>query len=196
INGGPSGGQQLLVQGHAGGNYQSSVTLAPLAPNTWQKISISLASLGVVNRPDMDGFWIQDRVGAAQPVFYLDDITLVAGTNSPPPATNSPFAITVDPQLNRHPISPLIYGVAFASSNQLADLNFTVNRPGGNAETRYNWQLNAHNHAADWYFESLADSPSTPGAAADDFVANSRNGGAEPMLTIPMIGWVPKLGPG
>ena len=35
----------------------------------------------------------------------------------------------------------------------------------------------------------------TPGAAADDFVTNSKNGGAEPMLTIPMIGWMPKLGP-
>src|SRR4029077_8627724 len=69
-----------------------------------------------------------------------------------------------------------------------------LNRSGGNAETRYNWQLNAHNHANDWYFESLADSPSTPGAAADDFVANSKNGGAEPMITIPMVGWAPKLG--
>ncbi|HTL58824.1 MAG TPA: glycoside hydrolase family 44 protein [Candidatus Limnocylindrales bacterium] len=195
INAGPNGGQQLLVQGHAGGNYQTSVNLAPLAANTWQKISISLAALGVANRPDMDGFWIQDRLGAAQPVFYVDDITLVAGTNSPPPATNTPSVITIDAQLNRHTISPLIYGVAFASSNQLADLNFAVNRSGGNSETRYNWQLNAHNHAADWYFESLADSPATPGAAADDFVANSKNAGAEPILTIPMIGWVPKLGP-
>ena len=32
-----------------------------------------------------------------------------------------------------------------------------MNRSGGNAETRYNWQINAHNHAADWYFESIAD---------------------------------------
>ena len=47
INGGPSGGQQLLVQGHAGGNYQTSVNLAPLAANTWQKISISLAALEI-----------------------------------------------------------------------------------------------------------------------------------------------------
>jgi len=32
-----------------------------------------------------------------------------------------------------------------------------------------------------------------PGAAADDHVANSKAAGAEPILTIPMIGWVPKL---
>jgi hypothetical protein len=73
-------------------------------------------------------------------------------------------------------------------------LNFPINRSGGNAETRYNWQLNAHNHAADWYFESIDDGDATPGASADDFVANSRNGGAQAMITIPMIGWMPKLG--
>ncbi len=85
--------------------------------------------------------------------------------------------------------------MAFASSNELTDLNFALNRSGGNAETRYNWLVNAHNHAADWFFESLADSPSTPGAAADDHIANSKNGGAEAAMTVPMIGWVPKLGP-
>jgi hypothetical protein len=111
-------------------------------------------------------------------------------------STNAPVSMTVDAQpANRKPISPLIYGVAFASSNQLADLNFTLNRSGGNAETRYNWQLNAHNHASDWYFESIDDGNATPGASADDFVANSKYGGAQAMITIPMIGWMPKLGP-
>jgi len=33
-----------------------------------------------------------------------------------------------------------------------SDLNLTINRAGGNAETRYNWQLNAHNRASDWFF--------------------------------------------
>jgi hypothetical protein len=109
---------------------------------------------------------------------------------------NSPVSISVDAQLNRHPISPLIYGVAFASSNQLADGNFTMNRSGGNEETTYNWQLNAHGKGADWYFESYPDPSSTPGATADSFVANSQSGGAQPMITIPMIGWAPKLGSG
>ncbi|HWI59304.1 MAG TPA: glycoside hydrolase family 44 protein, partial [Bacillota bacterium] len=129
----------------------------------------------------------------AQPTFYLDDITLVG--SGAPLVTNAALVITVDAQLNRHPISPLIYGVAFASASQLADLNAPLNRSGGNAETRYNWQLNAHNRGGDWYFESLADSSATPGAAADDFVASSKSAGAEPMLTIPLIGWAPKLGP-
>jgi hypothetical protein len=70
-----------------------------------------------------------------------------------------------------------------------------MNRSGGNAETSYNWQLNAHNRASDFYFESIDDGNSTPGATADSFVADSKNGGAQAMITIPMIGWGPILGP-
>ncbi len=195
INGGSVGGQKLLVQGELSGAGQTpGVQLPQLSANTWQPFTIALSSLGVANQPNLDGLWLQDRSGTAAPTFYVDDMSLVAGTNPPPPVTNSAVQIAVDAQLNQHVINPLIYGVAFASSNQLADLNFTANRSGGNGETRYNWQLNAHNHAADWYFESIADSPATPAAAADDFIANSKNGGADAFVTIPMIGWVPKLG--
>ena len=111
--------------------------------------------------------------------------------------TNAPVSITVDAQANRHAISPLIYGVAFASSSSvLQDLNAPLHRSGGNAETRYNWQINATSHAADWYFESIGDSPSTAGADGDSFIQESKGAGAQAMLTIPIIGWVAKLGPG
>ena len=193
INGGSAGGQQLQVQALLSSTAQPPVPLAPLPTNSWQHLNISLASLGAAGQSSFSGFWIQDRIGAAQPTFYLDDITLLANTNPPPPITNAPVSIAIDAALDRRPISPLIYGLAFADSNQLADLNVPLNRSGGNSETRYNWQLNAHNHAADWYFESIADSPATPAAATDDFVANSKAAAAAPMLTIPMIGWVPKL---
>jgi hypothetical protein len=194
INGGASGGQQLNAQAELNGAGQTAVPLAALAANTWTQITIPLSSLGVAGQPNMDGFWIQDAVGSAKPTFYLDDITLLANTNVTI-ISNTAVAIQIDAQLNQHPISPLVYGVAFATSNQLADLNCPLNRSGGNAETSYNWQLNAHNHAADWYFESIDDGSATAGASADDFVANSKNGGAQPMITIPMIGWAPKLGP-
>jgi hypothetical protein len=61
-------------------------------------------------------------------------LPLLPAHAAPPPDAVTPVAITVDAQAGRHPISPLIYGVAFASSNQLADLNFTLNRSGGNSE--------------------------------------------------------------
>jgi hypothetical protein len=192
-NGGASGGQRLQVQAQLGGAPQPPVPLPTLPANAWLALSFSMADLNVAGQPNFDGFWIQDRVGSPQPTFYLDDLKLGGGTATPP-ATNAPVSITIDALKNRHPISELIYGVAFASSAQLADLNCPLNRSGGNAETRYNWQLNAHNRAADFYFESIGDSPAVTGAAGDNFVAASKGGGAEPILTVPLIGWVAKLG--
>ncbi len=107
----------------------------------------------------------------------------------------APMLITIDAGANRHLISPLIYGVAFASPDQLRALNATLNRSGGNAETRYNWKENATNHANDYFYESIGEKSAVPGESADTFVAASKAGGAQPMLTVPMLGWVAKLGP-
>jgi len=158
--------------------YNGSTLLAtdPSPPYTATWTNVPAGSYSLFARVTYDGSSTRDSATASVSVF-----------------SNTPVTISVDAQLNRHAISPLIYGVAFASSNQLADLNFTMNRSGGNAETRYNWLTNAHNRGGDWYFESIGDNPATPAAAADDFVANSKNGGGQAMLTIPMIGWAPKL---
>ncbi len=200
LNGGSSGGQKLQVYGllDLGGtnNFPASAhyPLSTPAAGGWQQFIVPLSALGVAGSNNFTGFVIQDSQGTPEPTFYLDDISLI--TNTVSAGTNALVAITVNALANRHAISPLIYGTAFASSNDLADLNFTINRSGGNNETRYNWQINAHNLDFDWYFESYPDSSATPGATADAFVANSKDGGAQPMITIPMIGWMPKLGPG
>jgi hypothetical protein len=78
---------------------------------------------------------------------------------------------------------------AFASSNEFHHEPFRRQR-------RDALQLAAQRaqSRADWYFESIDDDSATPGGSADDFVANSKNGGAQAMITIPMIGWMPKLG--
>jgi hypothetical protein len=160
--------------------------------------------LGEDAAPPYSFTWNSVPIGAhtltARVIFDLG--TGTAGTNTSSAVsisvvTNSAVSIVIDAARDQHPISPLIYGVAFASpASQLNDLNVPVHRSGGNTETRYNWQLNAHNHANDWFFESLDDGSSTPAASGDNFVTSSKGAGAEPMLTIPMIGWVPKLGPG
>lgn len=112
-------------------------------------------------------------------------------------AQNAPVAVQVDANANRHPISPLIYGFGFAATQDLAATNFTMNRSGGNATSAYNWQINATNHASDWYFESILDSPATPGADGDNFITQTRAGNAtaQPMLTIPMVNYLAALGP-
>ncbi len=121
-------------------------------------------------------------------------MTLAALFAGPVLAQNAAVTITVDTNANRHPISANIYGVAFASTAQLSDLNAPLNRYGGNASSGYNWQQNASNRGFDWYFESIPETSATAGELGDTFITNSRAGGAEPMLTIPMLDWVAKLG--
>jgi PKD repeat protein len=109
-------------------------------------------------------------------------------------AQNPSVSISIDAAASRRPINPAVYGVAYATPAQLQDLNAPLHRYGGNNTSRYNWQLNADNRGMDWYFQSIAESNATPGARGDAFVTDSRSGGAEPMLTIPMIEYVAKVG--
>ncbi len=117
---------------------------------------------------------------------------LVAGSGA---ALAQGVTVTIDAKANRHPINPLIYGLAYADNAALTDLNVLLNRYGGNNATRYNWQLNADNRANDYYFESIAEASAVPGERGDTFFSRSEAHGALTMLTIPTIGWVAKVGP-
>jgi PKD repeat protein len=109
-------------------------------------------------------------------------------------AQNAAVTVSVDVSANRRAINPAIYGVAYATTTQLQDLNAPLHRYGGNNTSRYNWQLNADNRGQDWYFESIGESSATAGQRGDDFVVNSRAGNAEPMITVPIIEYIAKLG--
>ena len=94
-------------------------------------------------------------------------------------------------------ISPLIYGVNFASPSQAAALNLPLNRNGGNATTRYNWQSDATSSGSDWYFLTHSTGGG-PSQSIDEWIAGN-NGSGVPgrtlsMITVPTIGWVAKLG--
>jgi hypothetical protein len=104
-------------------------------------------------------------------------------------------SISVDATANVHPINPNIYGVAFASTSDLTALNALLNRSGGNATSTYNWLANAQNLASDWYFESYPGSSSRKGGDVDNFIASTRQAGAQAIVTVPLTGWVAKLGP-
>lgn len=104
--------------------------------------------------------------------------------------------VEIDAGAGQRAISPLIYGVSYATQSQLDDLNAPLNRSGGNSATRYNWRLDARNAGKDWFFESLACSADIFDQHGDGFVALSKAAGAEAMLTVPLIGWVAKLDEG
>ena len=104
-----------------------------------------------------------------------------------------PVTITVNAAANRHPISPLIYGLNFGTAEILRDLRVPINRSGGNAASAYNWRIDAHNTGQDWFFESLPADPKDIYQYNERFVALSREAHATPMVTIPMIGRVARL---
>ena len=81
-------------------------------------------------------------------VTFLMTVGLTFGLLGAAVAQNAPTVIAVDAAAQRHPISPLIYGVAFADKDQLVGLNTPLNRDGGNGTTTYNWRVNASNPAA------------------------------------------------
>ncbi|MGO9605638.1 MAG: alpha-L-arabinofuranosidase [Candidatus Binataceae bacterium] len=147
INGGSTGGQLLQVQAELSGNAQTAVTLPALAANSWQQVTIPLASLGVQNQPNLDGFWIQDRSGTTQPQFYVDTISFTA---LPPPAVVN---ITVDASQALRTIDARHFGVNAAVWDGVFDTptttslltamgNQALRFPGGSLSDDYHWATN------------------------------------------------------
>ena len=104
--------------------------------------------------------------------------------------------ISVDAGANQRPIDPRIYGIHFGGTAALNDLNATINRYGGNSSGRYNWQQNIDNRGVDFFFESIPYADPTPGALGDSFISGTKNGGAEPFETLPMVDWIAKTDAG
>jgi hypothetical protein len=116
----------------------------------------------------------------------------VLAAATPAQAQNPPVTVSVDAGASQHPIDPLIYGVHFADTPTLVDLRATLNRYGGNSSGRYNWLQNVDNRGVDYYFESIPYPDHTPGELGDSFISATKAAGAEPFLTMPMVGWVAK----
>ncbi len=87
------------------------------------------------------------------------------------------------------PISPLIYGVSFATPAYVKELGATANRWGGNSSSTFNWDYgNAWNAGRDWEFRN--NNGGNSGNAVDTFITQSLAAGAQPVITIPTMGWV------
>jgi hypothetical protein len=113
--------------------------------------------------------------------------------------------VAVDPAAGARLISPLIYGANFPSDEQLDQGRLTVARWGGNAVTRYNYEIDTGNTAADYFFENIpgcfnaehswcASPPADPkeSSGANAFLAKVKGKSAVALFTIPTIGWVAK----
>ncbi len=113
------------------------------------------------------------------------------------PQVNPAITINVDANVNRTVIDSRIYGLAWADAATIADLEIPLNRWGGNAVSGYNWAYSTANRCKDYYFFNIPESvsaqfdPST-GGSADDFIKLSRDNGAQPVMTIPLMSKLPK----
>ena len=130
-------------------------------------------------------------------------VAAIAPSTVPAAAISGP-ALAIDATATgptgRHAISDDIYGLNFAyekrafedSDTQLAadqafaaEIRVPFDRWGGNATTRYNWVTGVSNHAADFFFENIPQSPDHNG-----FIAFDRAHGARTMLTVNTLGYV------
>ena len=139
----------------------------------------------------------------------LTDVVVVGSLRSESSASAS---VSSGPQGRK--VSPLLFGVNFAKNTSQG---YSVNRWGGNAVTRYAWDLDVQNRAADYFFEEIdhhctiaspslyhhctitahffEDIANPPRAdnmsSSDAFIAATLAAGAMPVITIPTIGYTP-----
>lgn len=101
--------------------------------------------------------------------------------------------LTVDASADRHAISADIYGMNYADPALAQELGLPVNRWGGNATSRYNWQVDSSNSGSDWYFVGGKNSDTAvPGESADNFVTTNQSSGTKSLVTIPMAPYINK----
>jgi hypothetical protein len=180
INGGSVGGQPVQVYGVLDGTNQTLHSLGTLQTNTWQQFIIPLASLGVSNKPNCNGFWIQAGASTALPTFYVDDIQLVA---APAPAL---VHLGVDAGQVLRTVDARHFGVNTATwDGSLSDAQtlpmleeagyLTLRWPGGSTSDEYDWTSDPTGNATFMYiatnlgaqvFTTVNYGTGTPGEAA------------------------------
>ncbi|HXN97541.1 MAG TPA: glycoside hydrolase family 44 protein [Candidatus Acidoferrales bacterium] len=129
--------------------------------------------------------------------FYVSATVLLVvavGQNS---AAQTTPTLTVDAAGSPHAINPDIYGIAnygldagYAKEIQVPNIRW-----GGDATTRYNWQVDSSNAGFDWYFMGgNGQATPVPSASADLMINTYKSASnAHTLLTIPIIPYVNKM---
>jgi hypothetical protein len=124
--------------------------------------------------------------------FFLVCLFAATGCRADHGAGSIP-TLAVDAKAGQHAIDPNIYGIAnygldakYAEEIQVPNIRW-----GGDATTRYNWQVDSSNSGFDWYFMggSGIDNP-VPGASVDQIINTYKPAHARALITIPIIPYV------
>jgi len=165
-----------------------------LTPDAWQLATLDFDAAGLTVG-SFNGLNIMDGTGTRQSALYIDDIVFDERTSAPP--GGGAVSVAVDVSADVHAFSPDIFGVAYGDDARNAQVGYTVRRWGGNSTTRYNWTVDVHSTAADYFFENVPDASDRTrvppiGNAADAFVGAALAAGAKPLMTVSTIGWTPR----
>jgi hypothetical protein len=188
---------ELFVEATNGG-ARVATAIPDVAPGTWQNVVVYLSDLGLPASVTRVGLandsqrmnWTNVTQPEYNTTFFVDNLRLTNVPLPPPPPPQAGPALGVNAQAQLKPISKYIYGgnwekqAAFA-----AEIGLPVNRWGGDATPRYNWNLNASNPGFNWYFENRIEGPT-----ANGFTDFNRAAGADTVMTLPLIGWAAKDG--
>jgi hypothetical protein len=118
--------------------------------------------------------------------------TLVAEGQAAGKAPSAP-TLSINATKDVHAISALIYGMnSYGITQSMAtELRIPIERWGGDATTRYNWEQDSSNSGGDWYFMSgsgVADP--TPSGGPDALIEGDIAAGGTTDITIPIIPWI------
>lgn len=153
ISGGLNNGRKIVVQATVGGAGKNSVNLenyvdgGSIRSRIWKRVFIPNAALGLSSSDQIDGFWLQDSSGQAQPAFYVDQIRWI------PNSVPSSISITCSPRISIRKVDARVFGVNTAVwdtnldsptiKSRLAEAGFQFLRfPGGSLSDGYNWKTN------------------------------------------------------
>lgn len=150
-NGGTNGGQRLQVNAEAGGVSGPTYLLPSALPKTnWQQYTISLNTLGVANKANLNRITIQVRNDGTVAPYFLDDVVLVA----------KPLPSTANISLNATQALQTVEERHFGVNLAMWDTNFdnptyattiallkemgttVVRMPGGSLSDEYHWMSN------------------------------------------------------
>jgi len=101
------------------------------------------------------------------------------------PANSTSVNVNIDALVDRHQISPFVYGNNDQTISEISDVGYTYSRWGGNDASNYNWKLQTRNAASDYYFEDY-------GKAGDQvqLITDTQNAGSHALTTMAMMNWV------
>ena len=192
IHGGQGG--QLLRLYYVNSSYDwiELVDVQPLA-GQWNEVIVDFPQFGT---PDVvRGFVFQEFNGGAANTYYVDDFRCGDFVPEEPNQPQNGPAILVNLGETTHVISNDIYGLNFADKAFAAEIGLPVNRWGGNATSRYNWELDSTNLASDWFFENYPSETVDPsllpvGSTADYFVSDNLDTGTNSIITVGLMDWV------